>query len=77
MSVVLTEEYNVLVNKEELIGTAEYMDEVSHKPKSLYSVSTVLEGKFVLLARAPNNLYCWHPFIINVNLTFKNRASYI
>lgn len=25
MSVVLTEEYNVMANKEELIGTAEYM----------------------------------------------------
>ena len=37
-SVVLTDEYNVVVNSEELIGTTNYMiviAEVSHKPTSL------------------------------------------
>jgi hypothetical protein len=38
MSVVITEEYNVMVNSEELTGTTEYfdvIDEVLHKPMSL------------------------------------------
>jgi hypothetical protein len=37
MSIVLTEEYNVMVNSEELTGAEEYnaIDEVSHKPMSL------------------------------------------
>ena len=36
-SVVLTEEYNVIVNNEELISTtvSDDIDEVSHKPMSL------------------------------------------
>jgi hypothetical protein len=36
-SVVITEEYNVMVNSEELIGTAisDAMCEVTHKPMSL------------------------------------------
>jgi len=37
MSVVLTDEYDVPVNSEELIGTMEYLttDEMSYKPMSL------------------------------------------
>ena len=44
MSVAITEEYNVLVSSEELIGNhrmSEVIDEVSHKPMSLYPGSTV------------------------------------
>lgn len=51
------------------------MEEVSHKPISLYSGSTVLEGKFVLRARSPNNLSCWYPFIINVNLNMRGTGE--